>query len=265
MSKIIRGSVVGLLYFLHWGRHGLCNSMDVNNANEDFFAYSRRGDEEKVREYLVQGVVDVHLRDSKGNTAMIIAAGRGRVNVIKTILSMGANIEDATIGGLFDGKTALMWGVSQGRLETVKYLITAGVDINHVIDRGVFLGKSALCWAASQGKTDLVSVLLAAGADVDYSSPIGNFRGKTALMWSSSQGRYEAVKVLLAAGANVNKVDHDGVTALMWGAGSETEGDREHEKGLLEEANKGDVLADVVDLLLLYGATIDARDKDGHN
>ena len=27
----------------------------------------------------------------------------------------------------------------------------------------------------------------------------------------------------MAAGANVNKVDHDGVTALMWGAGSETE------------------------------------------
>ena len=26
---------------------------------------SRLGDEEKVREYLVQGVVDVHLRDSK--------------------------------------------------------------------------------------------------------------------------------------------------------------------------------------------------------
>ena len=91
---------------------------------------------------------------------------------------------------------------------------------------------------------------------------MGNFRGKTALMWSSSQGRHEAVSVLLAAGAKVkiisalmpimfevnvlmllikinyiqvNKGDYDGVTALMWAAGSETSGDHEHKKGLLEK------------------------------
>jgi ankyrin repeat protein len=92
---------------------------------------------------------------------------------------------------------------------------------------------------------------------------VGNFKGKTALMWSSSQGRREAVSVLLAAGAKVNKGDYDGVTALMWAAGSETSGDTEHKKGLLEKANKGDTLADVVSLLLAYRASIDSRDKDG--
>jgi ankyrin repeat protein len=108
-----------------------------------------------------------------------------------------------------------------------------------------------------------VSVLLAAGADTDYSSPMGNFKGKTALMWSSSQGRLDAVAVLLTAGAQVNKGDYDGVTALMWASGSETSGDAEHKKGLLEKANKGDMLADVVSLLMSYRASIDARDKDG--
>ena len=72
------------------------------------------GDIEKLTEYIRQGF-DVSSRDSKGNTAIIIAAGRGHVHVINTLLSFGANPEDATIGGLFDGKTSLMWAVSQVR------------------------------------------------------------------------------------------------------------------------------------------------------
>ena len=42
--------------------------------------------------------VDVSSRDNKGNTAIIIAAGRGRTQIIKLLLSYGANPEDSTIG-----------------------------------------------------------------------------------------------------------------------------------------------------------------------
>lgn len=80
-------------------------------------------------------------------------------------------------------------------------------------------------------------------------------------MWASSQGRVDAVRVLLEAGASVNAVDSDGVSALMWAAGSEAAGDDKHKKGLLESANKGHV--EVVRLLLRYKAEPDMRDKDG--
>jgi Ankyrin repeats (3 copies) len=82
--------------------------------DEGFFGSARMGHIEKLTEYIRQGF-DVSSRDSKGNTAIIIAAGRGHVHVINTLLSFGANPEDATIGGLFDGKTSLMWAVSQVR------------------------------------------------------------------------------------------------------------------------------------------------------
>lgn len=233
-------------------------------VDERFFSSARFGDAVAVIEFIKNGTVaDVHARDQKGNTAMIIASGRGQVGVIKVLLSLGASPEDSTVGGLFDGKTSLMWGASQGRKQAVEVLIQAGADVNRVTDRGVFLGKTALCWAASQGRSTLVSVLLASGADIDYASPNGNFKGKTALMWSSSQGRLDTVSILLNAGAKVNKIDYDGVTALMWASGSDTSEDSEHKKGLLEKANKGDTLAKVVELLLAFGALIDARDKDG--
>lgn len=80
--------------------------------DESFFQIARVGNVAKLNEYLQQGF-DVSSRDPKGNTAMIIAAGRGHVSVINTLLTFGANPEDATIGGLFDGKTSLMWAVSQ--------------------------------------------------------------------------------------------------------------------------------------------------------
>lgn len=57
-----------------------------------------------------------HSRDGKGNTAIVIAAGRGMVDVIQALLKYGANPEDMSNGGLFDGKTALCWAASQGMM-----------------------------------------------------------------------------------------------------------------------------------------------------
>ena len=82
-------------------------------------------------------------------------------------------------------------------------------------------------------------------------------------MWACSQGREETVKVLLEVGVNVNAIDIDGVTALMWAAGSEVANqDNRVRQGLqLERATKGQVK--VVQQLLTYGALPDMRDKDG--
>lgn len=76
-------------------------------------------------------------RDSKGNTAIIIASGRGHVPVIQLLLKYNANPEDSTIIGIFEGKTALMWACSQGRLEVVDFYIRNGVvDPHRVSDKG---------------------------------------------------------------------------------------------------------------------------------
>jgi hypothetical protein len=46
---------------------------------------------------------------------LIIASGRGQVETVKLLLKYGANIEDHTSSGIFEGKTAICWASSQGR------------------------------------------------------------------------------------------------------------------------------------------------------
>eukprot|EP01038_Epipyxis_sp_PR26KG_P006666 gene6666-9148_t len=231
-----------------------------SSNDELYFSCCRLGNIEKIKYYLSLPNININTRDKKGNTGIIISAGRGQTDTVKYLLSQGANVEDHTIGGLFDGKTALSWASSQGRVETVALLIKSGANPHKPPEKGTFQGKTAMMWAASQGRTDVVRLLLAAGVNVDFASQLGTFKGKSALMWASSQGRVETVKVLLESGANVNAVDNDGVSALMWASGSEVD-DEDHRKGLLELATKGHI--EVVQLLLQYGAQVDRRDKDG--
>lgn len=225
----------------------------------DIFTASRKGDVLKVKAFLESGS-GVSSRDSKGNTPLIIACGRGHHDVISLLLQQGASFEEATSGGIFEGKNTLAWASSQGRLKAVVALLQAGANPQHVQQVGVFAGKTPLMWAASQGRTEIVNLLISAGAEVDFASQSGNFRGKNSLMWASSQGRVQTVATLLIHGSDVNKVDNDKMSALMWAAGSEAR-DTKHQKGLMEKAMKGHV--DVVRLLLRYGAQVDMRDTDG--
>lgn len=58
--------------------------------------------------------------------ALAIAAGRGRVEIVKYLLSVGANPDE--IGE--DGKTAFLEACRDGNLEIVKVLLSAGADIH---------------------------------------------------------------------------------------------------------------------------------------
>ena len=229
------------------------------SADDSYFNAVRTGDVVTVKQYLDAGMA-VSKRDVKGNTALIIAAGRGQAEIARLLLQHGASPDEATSEGLFESKSALCWAASQGRGAVAAMLIQNGGTVNLPQPLGVFAGKTALMWASSQGRTDVVNLLLSAGAEVNYSSDTGTFRGKNSLMWASSQGRLDTVAALLQHGSNVNAVDVDNVSALMWASGSEV-ADEGHKKGLFSKANKGHI--DVVQLLLKYGAYPDLSDKDG--
>jgi ankyrin repeat protein len=154
-----------------------CIIFQIISEDETFFNSARIGDIKTLREFILNGT-SVNARDSKGNTPIIIAAGRGHVSVISLLLEHGASVEDSTQLGLFEGKTVLSWASSQGRVQAVGLLLQAGADPNKIPNRGVFEGKTSLTWACSQGRTSVVRLLLAAGVDVNYSSKTGNFQVK---------------------------------------------------------------------------------------
>lgn len=230
----------------------------VQNSADSFFNAARTGDLALFLEHLAAGM-PVSRRDAKGNTALIIAAGRGQTEIIRHLLQAGVSPDESTSEGLFETKSALCWSASQGRGAAAAMLIQAGAVLLPQL-RGVFSGKTPLHWASSQGRTDVVNLLLSAGAEVDFASDTGSFRGKNSLMWSSSQGRLDTVAMLLQHGSKVNAVDVDNVSALMWASGSEV-ADEGHKRGMFSAANKGHI--DVVQLLLRFGAEPDMQDKDG--
>lgn len=144
-------------------------------VDDEFFNSCRAGDIDKVVKYLENGT-PVNSRDAKGNSGLVIAAGRGKSEIVKLLLNNGADPNDYTAAGLFEYKTALQWACSQGRTETAAVLINAGADPHNPPERGVFGGKTALMWASSQGRKDVVRLLLSVGVNPDFSSSSGNFK-----------------------------------------------------------------------------------------
>ena len=90
-----------------------CMSKEIV-ADESFFASAREGDIRFFEAYLESNPALVSARDSRGNNALVIAAGRGRIDVLRILLKYRANPEDHTNSGLFEGKSALSWAASQG-------------------------------------------------------------------------------------------------------------------------------------------------------
>ena len=150
-------------------------SVLINCIDEGFFNSARAGDAAALKDYIDKGV-PINSRDSKGKSPIIIASGRGHINVILMLLENGANLEDYTQSGLFEGKSALCWAASQGRTQAVATLLKAGADPNKFPSHGIFAGKTALMWASSQGRTQVVRLLLSANVDVNYNSKVGNFK-----------------------------------------------------------------------------------------
>ena len=76
-----------------------------------------------VEPLLKGGTYNVNRRDSNGNTALVIANGRGQVDLIQSFLLYGGSVKDSTVGGLFGGKSCLVWASSQGCVEAVRLMI----------------------------------------------------------------------------------------------------------------------------------------------
>ena len=120
---------------------------------------------------LIAKGADVNIRDKKGRTALMHAAGFGfgHMLVINKILIAGADI-DAQDNDL---DTALIYGVKYKHPASVSQLLSMGADVN----KTNMLGNTALMLAIKTGYADMVEEILQNGADRN----IMNNEGMTAL------------------------------------------------------------------------------------
>ena len=193
----------------------------------------------KTLKYLLDlGVCANDESSPSGATALVIAAAKGQVGCLRTLLKAGADVNRPDQNGhtaqlsaaacdqpqalallLEHGAVIKGWSsyksdplckaASGGHLTCVEILLAAGAPIVS----GREYGFSALDCAAQNGHAGIVE-LLAQSADVvnTESTPYG----ATPLLTAARKGRLVCMEILLQAGADPHRADDNGHTALEY-------------------------------------------------
>lgn len=135
--------------------------------------------------------------------ALIDAAGRNEVEMVRQLLKQGANVQAQDR----NGRTALLAAVNGNHVESARLLIEAGSNVNaqdHRLD-------SPLLLAGARGYLEILRLTLRAQPDFR----VYNRFGGTALIPACERGHMEVVKELLQSEVDINHVNHLGWTALL--------------------------------------------------
>ena len=136
------------------------------------------------------------LQEHKGITALCVAAGMGKNDIVKIFLENGADVDKVTE----DGETSLLFASQNGHLNVVKYLVEEG---KAEVDKAKNDGQAPLYVASGKGHLEIMKCLVEEGeVDVDKARDTG----ATTLCAASANGHLKVVKVLVEAGnADLNK------------------------------------------------------------
>ena len=157
--------------------------------------------------YTGEGIPTIHT-ELNGECPIHIAAERGSINEITTLLANGADINSK--GGC--AMTPLELAVSRGRIEIVQFLVRQGADTTI---RTPFKGQTPLHEAIRYGyvvpaRLEAAKVLIREGAD----TTIQNNDGNTALHLAVEECYLELVQLLVRQGADTTIQNNDGNTPL---------------------------------------------------
>ena len=159
-------------------------------------------------------------RAEDGQTPLHVAASNGHADVIRALLSAGADLSvRGTFGEVLDMRPYDVAATEAAKSAFHIYLFEAialdNVDMVHNLLRGgvpatVTDGSrkmdTALHWAASSGVLEIIKLLLAYGADIRFVNSLG----QTPLHSACLGKKISAVFVLLEAGSEVTATDQEG-------------------------------------------------------
>jgi len=120
-----------------------------------------------------------------------LAAHKGRIEVVKYLISRGADVNFAAPE---TGFTALTGAIAGGHADVVRVLLAAGANVNHRYEENRF---SPLIEAAGDNEPEIIELLLDAGADVRARTN----DGKSALTLAVEKGHGEVAEILRRHGA----------------------------------------------------------------
>ncbi|KAL6061854.1 early endosome antigen 1 [Balamuthia mandrillaris] len=169
---------------------------------------------------LIKAGADIDAQSSTGNTALMLAIDRGKIDVAVTLIEGGANLE---IKGQ-KGWTALhnaASGGDKGYKEVAEALLKAGASVDALSETML----TPLHEAAGKSLVEIVKLLVDAGADVNAKDKFNNtplrMCASNAQSFATLESFKQTVELLLAAGADINAGTTINTTSLhsvvKWG------------------------------------------------
>lgn len=156
-----------------------------------------------IVQHLLDAGADTEARNSRGSTAVHLAAARGDESAVKALLEHGAS---ATVPDN-QGDTPLHYAARAGKSSLMYLLTDAGADIDAVN----YSSETPLHCACLARSNCAVKQLLPLGAAVHKRDA----EGRMPLHVAAAYGLVSCVELLLDAGAPVTERDSEGMTPLL--------------------------------------------------
>jgi ankyrin repeat protein len=163
----------------------------------------------------LSGATDINAKNDTGRTPLVAAAANNQVEVVKFLLSKGANPDSESVARSPWGPetmTALALAAVEGHLGVVKALVEKGADLS----KKTPTGWTPLLLAIVYHNLDVVQFLLDKKVDPNQKAPEDRLVGSLPALSVAAVERQAAImKRLIQAGANINATNQQGMTALM--------------------------------------------------
>ncbi|SCC90021.1 hypothetical protein SCG7086_AK_00190 [Chlamydiales bacterium SCGC AG-110-P3] len=153
---------------------------------------------------VVQGRMEPNARLSKGYYPIHLAAKRGSIGAIASLIQHGADLNVTDV----NGKGVLHWAVAGRRLLVTTNLLSRDTVKVDAVDRK---GRTPLSLAAALGECSIAEQLLDAGADINTAS----LTGWTPLHCAVQAESVPTIELLLSRGADASRVTDRGYTPRM--------------------------------------------------
>ena len=160
------------------------------------------GDMEKVQALIADDPGLIDAKDEMGRTPLHLACYGGHIELVKYLMTKGADME----AKFANGSTALFWAIPEGHLDIVKLLIAEGADVGARQNDGT----SLLHIAAVSGQKEIAALLIDKGLDPNTKQN----EGSNPLTYAVSRGHREVAELLIDRGADVNIQDNMGYSPV---------------------------------------------------
>lgn len=191
--------------------------------------------------YLLDKGTNIAAADGKGAQAIHVAAEYGSTVFLSFLLDRGAAIDSTMLGGAQPLHVA---SAVPRRVDVIKSLCSQGADI----EAETYHGATPLYFAFLHNNVDNMKALLELGA-------AHSIQGQSILSIALERGHLQATRLLLERGIDPNRPVSGGRTALHWLFKSYT--------GVPFDPHHLPKFAEIVELLLVYGADVDLQDSKG--